>query len=116
MEGRMADVTEKFFEDLGARGQDPRLASVRGTLRFDLMNGKRVARWTVAIDKGDVAVTRRNARADCVVRAKKRLFDGIASGEVNPLSAVLRGEMGVEGEPELLVFFQRLFPAPRKKQ
>ena len=108
----MTDATAAFFEGLGTRRHDPRLASVRGTVRFDLTNGKQVARWTVAIDKGDVAVSKRNAKADCVVRADKKLFDGIAGGEVNAFSAVLRGAIRVEGEPGLLVSFQRLFPAP----
>ena len=108
----MQDATETFFQELASRGHDPRLANARGTLRFDLTNGGRAARWLVAIDKGDIAVSRRNAKADCVVRAGKGLFDDIAKGEANAFTAVLRGAMSIDGEPELLVSFQRLFPAP----
>ena len=108
----MPDATTEFFQELAARGHDPRVAKIRGTVRFDLANGKRRTRWLVAIDKGDIAVSRRNAKADCVVRADKSLFDGIAKGEVNVLAAVLRGVLGIEGQPEVLVYFQRLFPGP----
>ena len=66
----------------------------------------------MAVDKGHIAVSRRNARADCVVRAGKDLFDEMADGRANAVVALLRGRMGVEGDLELLVRFQRLFPGP----
>ena len=67
-------------------------------MRFDLEDGKETERWLVAVVKGDVAVSRKNAAADCVVRADKALFDGIASGEANAMAALLRGAMSVEGD------------------
>ena len=108
----MTDATTEFFHELEARGHDPRLKKATGTLRFDLMNGKRTARWLVTIEKGDIAVSHKNLKADCVVRADRKLFDGITSGEVNAFAAALRGTIGIEGNPELMVVFQRLFPAP----
>jgi putative sterol carrier protein len=108
----MTDATTEFFHELEARGHDPRLRKATGTLRFDLMNGKRTARWLVTIEKGDIAVSHKNLKADCVVRADRKLFDGITSGEVNAFAAALRGMIGIEGNPELLVVFQRLFPGP----
>lgn len=112
----MTDATTEFFEQLGARGHEPMLEKAKGTLRFDLTDGKRKARWLVAIEKGDVAVSHENAKADCVVRADKTLFDGIASGRENAMAAVLRGEIGIEGEREFLVWFQRLFPSPPRRR
>jgi putative sterol carrier protein len=106
------DPTMEFFRELEARGHEPRLENVTGTLRFDLRNGKRTARWLVAIEKGEIDVSHKNAKADCVVRADKALFDGVASGEVNAFAATLRGLIDIEGAPELLVLFQRLFPGP----
>ena len=106
------DATTQFFQGLEARGHEPRLEKVTATLRFDLTNGKRTARWLVAIDKGDIDVSHRNVKADCIVRADKTLFDGIASGEVNAFAAALRGAIGIEGNTEVLVLFQRLFPSP----
>jgi putative sterol carrier protein len=106
------DPTTEFFRGLEMRGHEPGLGKVTGTLRFDLVNGKRTARWLVAIQKGEIDVSHKNAKADCVVRADKTVFDGIAAGEVNAFAAALRGQIDIEGNPELLVFFQRLFPGP----
>lgn len=111
----MPDPTTAFFEELGSRGRDVRLGNATGTLRFDLTNGKRTTRWLVTLEKGDIAVSHRNLKADCVVRTDRALFDGIARGEVNALAAVLRGTMRIEGQPQLLVAFQRLFPEPPRK-
>ncbi len=108
----MTDATTAFFDGLRQRGHEPMLEKVKATMRFDLARDDGTDRWFVAIDKGDIAVSRRNARADCVIRADRALFDGIASGEVNAMAAMLRGAIGVDGEPGLVVLFQRLFPGP----
>jgi putative sterol carrier protein len=102
----------RFFESLEARGHEPRLEDVSASLRFDLDNGEKRSRWHVAIDEGDIAVSHKNARADCVVRADSAVFDGIAGGEVNLLAAVLRGAIDIEGDAELVMRLLRLTPAP----
>jgi putative sterol carrier protein len=107
----MSAITD-FFEELGARGHEPLLERASGTVRVEVTNGKRTA-WLVTIEKGDVSVTRRNARADCVVRFPEKLFEGVVKGRMNATAAVLRGEVETEGDPELLVLFQRLFGAQR---
>ena len=112
----MSNTTTRFFEGLKARGHEPRLEKAKVSLRFDLTNGKQTKRWHVAIDKGDIAVSHKNAKADCVVRADSSVFDGIASGEVNPVAAVLRGAIAIEGDPELLILLRRLFPASGREQ
>jgi putative sterol carrier protein len=111
----MGDATAEFFNELGARGHEPALAKASGTMRFDMTDGKRTTRWLVAIDKGNVAVSHRNAKADCVVRADRTVFDGIATGAQNAMAAVLRGALEIEGDRVLLLQFQRLFPAPQRK-
>src|SRR5262245_24771693 len=108
----MADTTTEFFEELGQRGHEPLLGKATGTLRFDLEDGKRTDRWLVTVKEGEVKVSRKNTAADCVVRTDKALFDGMASGEAHALSTFLRGLMTVEGDGELMVIFQRLFPGP----
>ncbi len=112
----MSDTTAEFFAELGQRGHEPLLAKGTGTLRFDVVDGKRTDRWLVTVRKGDIGVSRRNLRADCVVRADKRLFEAIASGETNALAAMLRGAVTVEGTVTMLVLFQRLFPGPPKSR
>jgi putative sterol carrier protein len=112
----MTDTTTKFFQALEARGHDPRLEKVTATFRFDLQNGDKKNRWLVTVDKGDIAVSHRNAKADCVLRADKATFEGIAAGKVNAFAAVLRGTLRVEGDAELLTLFQRVLPAPARKR
>ena len=109
----MTDATTDFFEQLGARGHEPLLENATGTVRFELTDGKRrAARWLVSIERGDVAVSHKNVKADCVVRGDAATLAGIAAGKVNPFAATLRGAIGVEGDTEVLVLFQRLLPAP----
>jgi putative sterol carrier protein len=108
----MTDATTEFFQDLGARGHEPLLEKATGSVRLDLSNGKRTEHWFVTITRGDVTVSHKNAPADCVARADRTIFDGIVRGEVNATAALLRGTLDVEGDPWLLVLFQRLFPGP----
>jgi putative sterol carrier protein len=108
----MTDATAAFFDSLVERGHEPLLGNSSGTVRFDLTAGTKTERWLVAIVNGDLAVSRRNRRADCVVTADKSLFDGIASGETNAMAALLRGAMRVTGDVRILVHFQRLLPGP----
>ena len=110
------DAVAEFFGELGTRGHEPLLAKGNGTLRFDLTDGKRMERWHVTVKKGDIAVSRRNAQADCVVRGDRATFEAVFSGELNALAAMLRGAVEVEGTVELLVLFQRLLPAPPRSR
>jgi putative sterol carrier protein len=106
----MPDVTAEFFEGLRRRGPEPLLGNARGSLRFDLADGG--GRWLVTIGGGKLAVSRRGGKADCIVRARKEVFDRVADGTQNAMAAMLRGELVVEGDPTLLVRFQRLLPSP----
>ena len=112
----MTDATTQFFDALAARGHEPALAKITGTIRFDLRDGDSGAvRWLITITKGDIALSHRNAKADCVVRLDRALFDRIASGEANALAAFLRGAIELEGDRGLMLAFQRAFPGPRRK-
>jgi putative sterol carrier protein len=111
----MTSATTDFFNELHERGHEPMLAKTSGTMRFDVSNGKRTERWLVSVDKGDIAVSHKNAAADCVVRGRRDVFDRIMSGEINAMAAILRGAISLEGDTLLAVLFQRLLPAPPKK-
>jgi putative sterol carrier protein len=112
----MTDSTPAFFHELGRRGHEPLLEKANGTVRFDLVGDSRTERWLVTLDGGDVFVSRKNVAADCVVRAERTLFDAIVSGEVNAMAAYLRGELTLEGDPELLLLFQRVLPGPATRR
>ena len=106
------DPTAEFFAALAARGYEPMLRNSRGSIRFDLTAGNTTERWLLRIERGELTVSRRHARAVCVVRTDKALFDGLVRGQVNALAAMLRGELRADGDRELLMRIQRLFPGP----
>jgi putative sterol carrier protein len=108
----MTDPTAEFFQELQQRGNAPLMGNATGTIRFEVVNGSRVARWFVSLKKGDVTVSRQGAEPDCVVRGDKALIDGMFRGDVNPMTATLRGDIEIEGDIELLVLFQRVLPGP----
>ena len=108
----MAVAAAEFFAALGGSAYEPLLHGATGSVRFDLVDEQDVEHWLVTIERGSVSASRRNRRADCVVRVGRSLFERIADGEANAMAAILRGEMTLEGDAQLAVLFQRLFPSP----
>jgi putative sterol carrier protein len=104
---------DELFARLGEAGHVPLLKQTSGTMLFELLGGQRIERWRVIVKRGQVSVASGNGPADCVLRADRKLFARMAAGRVNAFAAVLRGEVTVEGDPRLLVLFQRLLPGPR---
>jgi putative sterol carrier protein len=111
----MVDATAKFFADLEQGGHQPLLEKASGSLRFELTGGNAVERWRIDVSRGDVAVSHKAGAADCVLRSPKALFDKIATGRENPMAAVLRGALIVEGDIDLLLAFQRIVPGPPRR-
>ena len=109
------DPTERFFAALAERGHEPLLRKASGATRFEVVDGRRTRRWVVALSEGDISVTKGGGEAACVVRAERGVFDKVASGRLNAVAAVLRGDLEVEGDWRLLVRMQRLFPGPRRR-
>ena len=88
------------------------LGGVTGAVRFDIIDGKQTRSWRIAIDDGELGVAPDGGDADSVVTAEHALFNGITRGEVNAMAALLRGDLAVTGNPDLMVAVQRLFPGP----
>ena len=110
----MTDTTATFFQDLQHRGHEDTLRRVAGTVRCDVVDGDLVDHWLVKIDKGDLAVSRADGPADCAIAGEKELFDRLATGQANAMAAVLRGAISVDGDLDLLLAAQRLFPGPQR--
>jgi putative sterol carrier protein len=108
----MTSVSADFFDELDRRGHEPLLAGARGTVAVELLDGGRVERRTVTIDRGDVTVADGGDTADCTLRVRREVFDDLVAGRANALASVLRGAMNVEGDWSMLLLFQRLFPSP----
>jgi len=112
----VTDAADKLFARLGAAEGLPVLKRTNGTMLFELKDGKRSERWRLIVDKGEIAVARGSGASDCVLRADRKLFARMAAGEVNAFAAVLRGAVTIEGDPRLLVLFQRLLPGPPSRR
>ena len=110
--------TEAFLADLEAREHDPLLEQMRGTLLVELLDGRRVDRVLLRVHDGRVVVDRSpgerdTGSPDCAVRASREMFDGFVTGRLNAMTAFLRGEVELDGDPTLLMRLGRLFPGPQ---
>jgi hypothetical protein len=108
----MTGATERLFAGLGQRGHEPLLEHLDGILRFEISDGERTDEWSVRTERGDVQVSRERVDADCVVRGTRALFEDLADRRTGGITAMLRGELMFDGDPEMLVLVQRIFKAP----
>ena len=108
----MTDETADFIERLSQRGVEPALGNVTAKIRFDVIDNDGVSRWLVEINEGRLTVSSSEGPADCVLTAERRVFDALASGRMNAVAALVRGEVSASGDPNVLVLAQRLFPDP----
>jgi putative sterol carrier protein len=109
----MTSATEAFFDGLASRRHEPLLEKVSGSLRFDLDNGRGVDQWFVTIQEGDITVERKGDEPNTIFYASASVFEKLASGEMNAMAALLRGEASALGDLELAVLMQRLLPGPQ---
>ena len=112
----MADATARFFDRLSHGQHEPLLGRASGSMRIDLDDGGKVEQWRVDIRRGVPTVSHDPGPADCVIHTDPAVFDDLARGRANAMAAALRGQLHLEGDPSLLVRFQRLFPAPTGKR
>jgi hypothetical protein len=112
----MADPTSEFFDGLAQRGREPKLARTTGSIRFDLGGDAQDRQWRIEIRRGAINISHADGAADCVVRADAGLFDDLVRGQANAMASILRGLLVTDGDPALLIRFQRLFPAPTKRK
>ncbi len=112
----MTDATSEFFERISKPTPRPPMGSVTGSVRVDLDQGTATEHYLLTIDKGRIAVSRRNIKADAVIHTDKDLFDKLARGQANAMASILRGRILAEGNMALLAPFQRLFPGPPSRR
>jgi putative sterol carrier protein len=111
-----ADPTAAFFDELATRSDEPLLRKASGVAQLEIVDGRTVRRWRIVVDKGRISVAKGAGAAACVVRADKAVFDKIATGKLNAVAAMLRGDLAVDGDWRLLVRIQRLFPSPPRRR
>jgi hypothetical protein len=112
----VSDSIEMYFDELAQRGHDPRLRRGSGAVRFESGKGAKRRAWHVDLRKGDITVSKKRGPVHCTMRADDETTAAILSGRLNPVTAVLRGAVELEGDTRLLVLFRRLLPGPPPKR
>ncbi|MFC6022446.1 SCP2 sterol-binding domain-containing protein [Plantactinospora solaniradicis] len=106
------DPTTEFFEGLNHRPPDPLLGKIRGTVRFELEQGREIETWLLVLSAGSVSATQTDRAGDCTVRTARDVFNEIASGRANPFASLLRNRLTVEGKLTLYSYLNHLVPGP----
>lgn len=107
-----SDPTARLFERISRLGRVDALADVDGRLRFDVHVADRVEHRAIIVQRGQISVAQKVDDPDCVVDVDKELFDRMAAGQTNAMTALLRGDMMITGDVRLLVLLERLLPGP----
>jgi predicted lipid carrier protein YhbT len=105
----MTDAVEDFFNGLAQRGFEPLLRHDSGSIRFDVKDGGAVDHWRVRNDQGKVTVGRDDGAADTVVTQDRAVLVDLIQGKQNMLNALFLGQVGLSGDNERPISFQRLF-------
>jgi hypothetical protein len=118
-----ADPIADFFAALNARGHVPEWIEVTGKLRVEIVDGGRTDTWSITIDKGDVSVSHgggeeRGGMRTGVggLRVDKTLLERLIRGETNAMAAVLRGAASPDGDLQMELALQRIFPGPPNQE
>jgi len=111
--GQPTDAIAQLFDRVSHLGRVDLLNEVTGSLRFDVAQDEQVVdQWTILAHNGQLSVEHRGGDADCVVSLDRQLLAGMAGGQANAMTALLRGDMMVTGDVQLLVLLERLLPGP----
>ena len=106
------DSIADFLTRLADRSTGPILGGGTATVRFDGMHAGSVRHWYATIDGDRVEVTESGADADCVIRADLMVLEELVTGRRNAMASLLRGQLMLSGDANLMVRLQRLFPGP----
>ena len=105
-----ADRVATAFEAIDEVGRPSSLRRVTGSIRIEL-TGRKPERWLIEIDRGNISVSRRNRKADCVARCSREQFERLLDRRDNVMAAVLRGAVEIEGDAGLLMPLRKLLVA-----
>ncbi|MFI5837408.1 SCP2 sterol-binding domain-containing protein [Micromonospora sp. NPDC051300] len=103
--------TDVFFDRLSTVGYDARLGTVSGSVRIDVRTDGGLRQWRLDIDRGHLRVTRDGGPASAVITTSERTAEAMATGGMNGLAAITRGEITVDGDLGLALRIGRLFPS-----
>jgi hypothetical protein len=106
------DATEEFFDRLGRRGYEPRLAIFSGVVRFDIEQDGQVDQWFVRSTSGRIEVSRTDGPPDASLRVGRALFNAAIGGQRSVQTATLAGDLVFSGSAVGTAALKRLFGRP----
>ncbi|GGJ81672.1 hypothetical protein GCM10010123_09320 [Pilimelia anulata] len=100
------------LQELSRRRLRPAPGSRSTTVRFVVPGPGGERTWLVRADCGQWVPPPSRDGIGCVITASEPVLRALLTGRANALAAVLRGQVAITGDMELLVAVQRLFPGP----
>ena len=102
----MAQSTREFFETLPDRADPGKAAALTSAYLFEVEGA---GTWLVDARGEGVAVSEGGGGADCVISTSDETFQRIVSGELNPTTAYMTGQLKVRGDMGAALKLQNLF-------
>lgn len=107
----LAKQIKAVIERIKAQPFDERLKMVQGSYLFDVEG---LGTWKIDVNEGKLSVSEGAAEADCIIRCDAGYFVRLASGEQNLLTALMQGQVEVEGDMALAQKLAGILPAPKR--
>jgi predicted lipid carrier protein YhbT len=104
------ETIDRFFQDVPRHAaENPKLRYLVGCCRFAIDG---VGSWLVEADRGRLTVREPGGpeETDCVIRASEKDFLRVISGEQNPITAFMQGQLQVTGQLAVGERFAYMFP------
>jgi putative sterol carrier protein len=92
---REAGNVAQVFDRIAKIGVAPNLKGTTGVFRFDVDD---VGSWRVSVDDGKVSVKKGGGDADAIIGLSAEDFMHLVRGEINLLTAYLRGDIRATGD------------------
>jgi putative sterol carrier protein len=99
----MAESAREIMDALPPRSFAPNLRGVRGSFRIDVGE---IGSVHLTVEDGAIVTRRDRAEADCVVECSEADFGPIMRGEKRMITAAMRHEIRVRGNPMLALKLQ----------
>ena len=96
----------EFFESLETRADASKIDGIDHSYLFDI-EGE--GQWLVRVRAGAVQVTEGAADADVTISTTAEVFERLASGEQNPVTAYMTGKLKIRGDTAAALKLQKLF-------
>ncbi|MET8090431.1 SCP2 sterol-binding domain-containing protein [Micromonospora sp. NPDC005220] len=108
----MGATAEQYLQQLDTGRRSDLPETTAGTLRLDVRDNGSTDHWYLTISDQQVQVARSADEADLVVGADRWVFDRMVNGQLHPGVALLRNELTVQGNMQLLMLLRRIFKGP----